>query len=243
MDKGIYTGRISAMIYQVIIGVLLIAICVFGYLYFQDGTSEKLGALYGSLMTGLILVLVQFFFAREQHILIEKIRKLGIINIRSDRDDREFYKSLISNAKSQIDILGVTSSRFLSHFADLDSGREESKVLIQALERKVNVRILIPKPEYLGEKEKNDSLNAKTTLDKLKTTHNCHFSFHYFDHLPVHSIFRVDDECLVGPVFPKVSSKDSPCVHLTVKSDYARKYLDYFDAEWDKAAKNEDIST
>ena len=237
MNTNIYTGKASPYKYQLIILALLFSICIIGYLYFKDDTIAKLGAFYGSLVSGLILVLIQFLFAREQHILIEKIRKLGIKNIRPDRDDRNFYESLISNAKSQIDILGVTSSRFLNHFADLDSKREESKVLIRAVERNVNVRILIPKPEFLEEKEKNDSVNAKRTLDKLKNSCNCHFSFHYFDHLPMHSIFRVDDECLVGPVFPKVSSKDSPCVHLTVKSDYARKYLDYFDAEWDKATK------
>jgi len=231
MDQGIYTGRISAYIYQIIIVALLIAIIGFGFFYFNETTDNKVGALYGGLMTGFILVLIQFFFAREQHILIEKIRKLGVVNIRSDRDDRKFYENLISSSKERIDVLGVTSSRFLEHFADDKSHRDESKVLLQALKNGVKVRILITKPDYLAGKDKNLAENAQTRLESIKQEYG-NFYYEYFDHLPVHSIFRADKACLVGPVFPNVSSKDSPCVHLDVSSDYAKRYLQYFESEW-----------
>ena len=132
--------------------------------------------------------------------------------------------------------MGVTANRFFSHFADLDANASiGAKTLIYALEQGVTVRILLPLDKYLPTEEKKNA--AKIVLEKYKDLHNRYnkIEIRYFDHSPAHSIFRVDDTCIVGPVFPEVESKYTPALHMNNSSPMAVKYINYFDSEWKKA--------
>ena len=44
----------------------------------------------------------------------------------------------------------------------------------------------------------------------------------------------VDSECIVGPIFEYVESKNTPALHWKNESPFAEKYLAYFEQEWDK---------
>lgn len=131
--------------------------------------------------------------------------------------------------------MGVTASRFMDHFADEESGRTETRVLLDALARKVKVRILVPESDYLA--SMGDKGNADRTKRRFTGVANRHnnFEYRYFSHVPAHSLVVVDEECIIGPVFPELRSKDTPCIHITASSPYAEKYLEYFDKEWTDA--------
>ena len=131
--------------------------------------------------------------------------------------------------------MGVTASRFMDHFADKQSDRTETRVLLDALARQVKVRILVPKSEYLASvDDKGNADRAKRCFEAVVTRHD-NFECRYFSHVPAHSLVVVDEECIIGPVFPDVRSKDTPCIHITASSPYAKKYLEYFDKEWTNA--------
>ena len=54
----------------------------------------------------------------------------------------------------------------------------------------------------------------------------------FFNHIPSHSIFSVDETCIVGPVFPYLESKNTPALYLENSSPIAIEYLKYFETEW-----------
>ncbi|MEX2568137.1 MAG: hypothetical protein WD431_19470 [Cyclobacteriaceae bacterium] len=134
-------------------------------------------------------------------------------------------------------MMGVTGSRFMEHFANDDKNAPpNSKVLLEAMSKGVQVRILIPKPEFLSsESEKRIGENARARYIKIKESYPKNFHVRYFNHVPAHSVFLVDDECIVGPIFPELSSKYTPALYLRSKSPFAEKYIDYFEHEWKKS--------
>jgi len=72
-------------------------------------------------------------------------------------------------------------------------------------------------------------------MTAIHNTYPKNFNFRYFDHTPAHSIFNFDEETIVGPVIPGISSKDTPGIHILNSSKYAKTYLDYFNKEWENA--------
>lgn len=231
----IFSTIISIRLSKIILVVLLIATITIGYFYYTGGPNTKLTALLGGLVTGLIVAIIQFLFSWNEHQSIEKIKALGIKDILLHREDRSFYENLIKTSKSRIDVMGVTASRFMDHFADEQSGRAETRVLLDALARKVKIRILVPKSEYLTiNNDKENAVRAKRCFENVAKKHD-NFEYRYFSHIPAHSLVLVDEECIIGPVFPEVRSKDTPCIHIIASSPYAKKYLDYFDIEWKNA--------
>ena len=188
------------------------------------------------ILTGLLVVIIQFLLSWNEYRYIENFKRLGIKEIRKDRDKREFYENLIKNSHKCIDVMGVTASRFMEHFADAESGRPETRVLLDAMNRKIKVRILVPKSEFLDRKEEKDNASkSKRNFENVKTSYPELFEYRYFQHVPAHGIVVVDDECIIGPIFPQLRSKDTPCIHMYNHSAYAQKYLDYFEDEWKKA--------
>jgi hypothetical protein len=75
----------------------------------------------------------------------------------------------------------------------------------------------------------------KRVVDIKEKYPNYSLEVKYFNHIPAHSIFNVDDKCIVGPVFPEVESKYTPALFLRNSSPIADKYLKYFEYEWNKA--------
>ena len=230
---SIYKQKLNISLIVLIIFFVLLAIGILGYLFFYGTTdNSKSNVLVGGLLAGLITAFAQLFQSWYEYKTIDKFKSMQIINILTHRDDRAFYERLISGANSNIAIMGVTAIRFIEHFADISSQRQESTVLLAAMTKGVKVRVLLPTENFLNEQKLKDNFrNANSSFLNIKNTYN-QFEFKYFTHEPAHSIFIVDEQCILGPVFPGVSSKDTPAIHLYNTSPYASKYLQYFEQEW-----------
>ena len=223
-----------------IVSLLLVTLMIVSFvIYWQtDDSASKLGSLLGSLAVSLLVAIIQLVIAWNDYAKNAELRKLELKEILYNRDSRGKYEAYIKKSVSQIDVMGVTASRFFDHFGDLDNtASEEAKPLICALMRGVRVRILVPLPDkkYLKSEENlNKASNALVKYKKLSAMYD-NIELRYFDHFPAHSIFRIDDTCIVGPVFPEVESKYTPALYLQNTSPMAVKYINYFDSEWEEA--------
>lgn len=230
--------RVSKLILVALCILLVVSLIVY-FLINDPGTMW--GAIFGSLIAGIIVAIIQYCIALQDYNQTEKLKELELIEILYNRDTRDRYEAYIKSACSNIDVMGVTASRFFSHFADLDTNASErAKVLLYALEQGVQVRILLPLEKYLpNEEKKNAARIVKGKFEELASRYD-NIKLRYFDHLPAHSIFRIDDTCIVGPVFPEVESKYTPALRLKNTSPVARKYIAYFDSEWENANNVDD---
>lgn len=219
----------------IIVCLLLLTIVVF--IWYAKTNDPKLSAILGSLFAGLIVAIIQFIIAWQDYAQTDKLKELELIKILYDRDNRTFYEEYIEQSKRKIDMMGVTASRFFNDFADdSPNATSNAKVLIDALKRKVEVRILLPDSEFVDDNKKQDVVKVKSHVKALKDTYpNCSLEVKYFKHVAAHSIFNVDDKCIVGPVFPELESKYTPALFLRNASPMAHNYLTYFEYEWSRA--------
>jgi hypothetical protein len=221
--------------FLVFLGLVFLSIIV--YIWFKNSSTTSSATILGSLFAGIIVAIIQFIIAWQDYSSTEKLHELRLIQVLLNRDKRDFYEAFIRSAKKKIDMMGVTGSRFMDHFANNDSNApENAKVLMQVMSRGVDVRILLPKSEFLSsDEEKRNEKNACSRIKNILSQYPNKFQVKYFSHVPGHSVFMVDDECIVGPVFPEVSSKFTPALYLKNSSPFAEKYLDYFNKEWENA--------
>lgn len=218
---------------------LILATGICGYYYYKGASATKSTALFGGFVTGLILVTIQFLFNWAEYKSISKMQAWGIKDMLLHRDDREFYQRLIKQASRRIDVMGVTASRFIAHFADQQGNRPETKVLLEALSRGVQVRILVPAEGYLhSEAERVMAITTTSEFEHLARAYE-NFHYNYFNHEPMHSIVVVDDIAILGPVFPGMPSRHTPAIFITTESEYTRKYLDYFEREWGESHRTD----
>lgn len=111
-----------------------------------------------------------------------------------------------------------------------------------ALGRGVVVKILIPSERFLTEgKDRRKTEIAKPKLEELSTQFPGKFKFAYFDHQPAHSIVIIDDESIVGPILPGLSSEITPAIHLKNDSEFVKYYLKYFDDEWKQWSNDKEL--
>lgn len=96
------------------------------------------------------------------------------------------------------------------------------------------VRVLLPTDEFLPEAKRIDSAKVKTKYKELTQRYQ-NIEIRYFGHTAAHSIFRIDDSCIIGPVFPLLESRNTPALHVMNSSPMALNYLDYFESEWNQA--------
>lgn len=173
---------------------------------------------------------------------LDKYDSLKIVDILPTRDDPNYYRPLVQKAKEEIKILGVTCKRFLDDFANGEQNApEKNKVLLNALDNGLKVKILVAAEAYLEDEDKIKAIAAKPRLEELSRKYPGLFSYVFYDHTPTHSIMVIDQESLVGPFFPGVSSKFSPAIHLKNESKLVEHYLNYFEhewARWNKVKKN-----
>lgn len=211
----------------VTIGTLIV------YCFFK-APSSRWGALLGSLAAGLIVAIIQFLIAWQDYAQTEKLKKLKLIEILYNRSARDKYTDYIKNCNRELDVMGVTAVRFFNDFADTSTqAPEDATVLLKALDRKVHVRVLLPSDDYLPEPKKMDSARVRAKYNELHQYQN--LEIRYFNHTATHSIFRIDDTCILGPVFPELESRNTPALHVMTSSPMALNYMDYFNSEWEKA--------
>ena len=224
---------------RIIASIFLALIMGLSWVFFQD-ISEKMAALLGGVIASFIAVLMQFLLEWNEHREIERLKALQIRKILKNRMDRPHYEELIKNAKKEIFIMGVTANRFLRDFADLaDTG---NTALISALKNsdELKIRVLVAAKNQLeaGQAPNWDFSNPK--LEVLKTTYPGRFLYAYYDHIPTHSIMRIDNEVIVGPIFPDVESRLTPSLQIDAGSPFVEQYLKYFEQQWRHA--NQTIS-
>jgi len=226
--------RISASIIVLIILVILTIGAFIAYLSLGE-SKGRLESLFGSLAAGMIVAIVQFIIAWQDYKQTEKLKKLKLIEVMYNRALRGQYEDFIRNAARNLDVMGVTSVRFFSDFADTSLGApDNATVLLQAMERGVHVRVLLPTDDYIPDFKKVDSRKVKDKYNELIKKYT-NLEIRYFNHTAAHSIFRIDDTCIVGPVFPDLESRNTPALHVMTSSPIALNYLDYFEKEWNNA--------
>lgn len=233
---NIFRTNIKIRATIVIIVFLIFAAIIVG-IWYENTNDTKVSTILGSLLAGLIVAIIQFIIAWQDYKQTDKLKELELIEVLYNRDNRTFYEEYIKHSKRKIYMMGVTASRFFNDFADdSPNATSNAKVLIDALRRNVKVRILLPDSEFVDEKKRQDVDKVK---QQVKSIMNKYLSYsleiRYFKHTPAHSIFNVDDKCIVGPVFPELESKYTPALFLRNSSPMADRYLEYFDNEWKNA--------
>ena len=103
----------------------------------------------------------------------------------------------------------------------------------------IKVRLLLPKNSFLEEKDKGRTSAAYTRIQELKSEFPSNFEARFFARVPSHSIVCADDECLVGPIFRNVASKDCPAIHVEATSPFVHHYLKFFEDEWKDAEETQ----
>lgn len=223
----------------VIFGFLIFIIATLGFLYIYDFYKDpKWTTIIAGLFTGFVIALFQAFLSSLEFKVFDEYYALKIKKILPNRNNPVYYGDLISEANKEINVLGVTAQRFLEDFADENTiAPKEKKVLIKALKDDVEVKILIADKDYLANND--DKRKAEMAEPRLNELESNYTNFHCkrYKQLPTHSIVIIDNECIVGPVFPNVSSKDTPAIHLKRDSHLAKYYEAYFNAEWDKCTR------
>lgn len=219
---------------------LLVSIFVYLSISMTDKTLfAKEGPLWvfaAGMVPGLVVGLMQFVLSWVEFSKISKFQKMMVKDILESRDQEEYYRELIINAKSNIQVLGVTASRFVTDFADESAIRDEKKVLLAALNRGVKVQILVPESKYLSpEDQLRNFPAAQTAFVALQKRYPQQFEFRYFDHSAIASVVRVDEEVVMGPVFTNRKSRHTPAIHASSHSPLSASYLNYFEEEWPTA--------
>ena len=185
---------------------------------------------------GILIPLLQRIVSLDEAKKIEEFTKLGLLRVLPHRDDEEHYRKRIQKTKRKLFIMGHTSKRLIEDFAD-ENGRVEKRVLLEALSRGVSVKILIAHKSYLSENKLNDYEQTMRKMNKIKEKFD-KFEFKYYKHIPSHSLFLFDNECLLGPIFTELESRDTPTLDMKYDCEFAEKYLEHFNIEWSKAVEH-----
>lgn len=231
--RNLFQKNLKISVSFVIIVAFFIAIIVMLVIYPKCNPEGLAAPLLGSLIAGLFVAFLQFVIEWEDYREKEKLMKLHLIQIMYNRADARFYSSLIEDSKGEIKVMGVTASRLFNDFCDFDErATPEKKSLIEALARNVNVKVLLPSKDYLPDSKKTKFDEVKEIAKRLSQNYPDHFAIRYFSHTPAHSVFMVDEECIVGPIFPNIESRYSKSLFLKNKSPFAQDYFRYFDEEW-----------
>lgn len=243
---SIFEKRLVIPLHWAILLLLVVLTGVFWSLFksfapLDKGWTTPEGLFYvlaSGMVPGLVVALIQYILQWSEFREISRLRGLKVKSILMTRDDARYYGSLIEKAKKQIDLMGGTASRFLEDFAAFSSPIEANRVLLSALDRKVHVRIIVANETHLGQVGQQEKFaSAARQLAELKSKYPDNFEYKYFDHPPTHNIFRIDNDCLVGPQFPNIRSKDTPAVHTVCDGTFAKPYIDYFNYEWGLAVE------
>ena len=232
-------GRSITISFAKVIVALMVAGITLTIVWYLASDAPKLEALLAGLASGFAIALVQYLIEWHEHTEVDAIKRMGIRGISAHRDNKEFYAGLISSAKREILVLGNTASRFMEDFAHRE--RADSRALMQAVERGVAVRILLPNRGKLPSHDRQRADQSIKRMGELQSQFPQQFQCRMFDHAPMHSLVKVDDSCLIGPIFPHVRSKDTPTIHVSANSAFVVEYLTYFEKEWEKAERPKDV--
>lgn len=230
----VFKKQVNIYLFKIIVIVVLMAICGLAGCYFLMDANSRWTPIFAGLTTGLSVGFLQFLLMWTEHTEMEKTKKLGIKDILPHRDNEQFYREVIQRCEKDIWLLGSTAFRFMTDFAD--ESRKDKKALIDALNRNVKVKFLLPEPEYVWkERDKGRASAALEDILKLKSKYGELIECRRYAHPPFHNMLLLDNDCFVGPIFPNRTSKNTPTIYTDVSSIFAESYREYFDYEWEKA--------
>lgn len=228
-----FNATISVKYRYLVFGLIVVFLLVTLVPQFWLDQYPKILAVIAGLFSGLVVWLAQVMFDFQKIKQIEEFRALKVKEILSGRGLADKYRPLIESSESRIWIQGVTGERLLADFAETASNAgNESKVLIAALKRNVEVKLLLADSHYLVGNDINKAATATAKLIDLLRGSNYNLHVKYYKHVPAHSVFLVDNDCLVGPIFEGQSSKHTPSIHMTNDSSLAKLYIINFEKEW-----------
>lgn len=215
-----------------IILIALTVLLIISFVLYYKCSTGFYSSIFSSLFVGLFVAIIQYLIQWYDIRANEKTSSLMIKDVLYTRNDKNYYASFLSRASKEIWIMGVTGSRFVNDFGDMDiNAPEDAKILINLLNRNVKVRILLPKNDFLSTEDKHKEQQASSKYNSIMAKYK-NFEIKYFNHPPSHSIFKVDSECIIGPVFPDISSRNTPAIHMSNNSKLVESYLNYFESEW-----------
>jgi hypothetical protein len=209
---------------------LTLAFLLTVYLYFQI-IDQKISALVGGVSGGLAVYLIQFVCSLYEYKQIDKFRGLGIVDILPNRRDEESYRRIVKNATHIVQVMGTSCTRFIDDFAN---SRNRDHLLLDALNKNqaLKVQFLVPTDEHMDLRSKGRfDADAAQILNLLKTFGD-RIEMRRFEFQARHSMVRVDESLIVGPVFQEIESRDSPAVHVNTNSVFAEKYITHFEWVW-----------
>lgn len=223
---------------------LFLIACLIIYLFKYSATAStnfdaNLSSIVGGLIAGFIIACTQFLLSWFEYKRNDKLEKIGVIDILTNKYAENKYRNIIKNLQTKLFIIGNTTHDLLNDFADEGNSQDEKKVLLSKLATGLDVKILIAKREYLDSKAQTKFDNSTEKIRKLTLRYR-NFQIKFYEHAPTQSIFIFDEECFVGPVFPGKSSRETPALHMKNESEFAKKYIEYFNNEWDRAVENTD---
>jgi len=214
---------------------LLIPLIYFASTHTSKGFFQEEGPLWlfmVGLVPGLFVALLQFLLSWVEFSQISKFRSMRIKEVLDSRDLSDYYLKIISNAQTKIDVEGVTASRLIRDFAEINSDRPDKKIIITALKNGVKFRLLLPAKQFIADSDHANFEFTAQNVDNLHMSFPAGIEVRYFSHIPTNSLVRVDDDIIVGPVFQNKESRHTPAIHTVVGGRYGQSYIDNFDAEW-----------
>ena len=221
---------VTAHLRFVFLGCLLASIvCSTAFFFWVD--DEQISAFLGGMSGGLVGVTISFLFSMYEYANIDRYRALGVLNILPNRRDTSYYTDIVRKAKGKVQVMGTSCTRFINDFADASSNEH---VLIAALNKHQNLKIelLVPTDEKMDKQSKLKFEAGEVKLGQLQHTFKERVQLKRYDFQPRHSLVRVDNDLIVGPVFPGVESQNSPAIHLDTNKEFADKYLEHFEVVW-----------
>lgn len=212
--------------------LILAMIIVTGFFIWVD--NEKLSAFLGGIDGGLVGVTISFLFSMYEYKEIDRYRALGVLDVLANRRDGSYYKKIVEKAKGKVQVMGTSCTRFINDFADLSS---DEHVLIDALNNHQNLQIelLVPTDKNMDKQSEFKFKAGKEKLNRLQNNFQGRVQLKRFDFQARHSLVRVDNDLIVGPVFQGVESQNAPAIHLDVNKEFAEKYLEYFEWAWEES--------
>jgi len=210
---------------------LLVLLVFYWYCFYDDSIDSLYKNIFAGVFSGLIITFFQVFVDFETLKLNRVIKNSKLKNMLSNRNDKSYYEEILKNTTSQVSIMGVTAERFFRDFGSAED--DDPKLIDKLLNNDVKFRLL------LTEKDGKKSDRAKDYREKYNKYSN--FNIQYFDkntYVP-QSIFIIDDQCILGPIFSQQESKNTSALHFFDKnSDFSKQYIDYFEKIWTESSQS-----
>lgn len=203
-----------------------------GGVYWKNGYAEKI---YAGLIVASIILLINSIFDFNNLRLTKIVSDSKLKGVLKDRTDDAYYAKLLKKAKSNVDIMGKTATRFLEDFGTVENDAE--RLIDELMGKGVKFRLLVCDTE--SDKAKRAYPYLKKYVSKGGSFEVKKFS--KSDYNP-QSLFIVDNECILGAMLSKQENKKIGSLHFNdKKSSYTKQFSDYFEDVWNNGEIHEKL--